>query len=51
MCADATMGSVDYAIIEAPSVLGLFPRGVEGLPAALLDAGLAHLVGGGTPAA
>jgi arginase len=30
-----------YAIIEAPSVLGLFPRGVERLPEALLDAGLA----------
>ena len=39
------MGSVDYAILEAPSVLGLFPRGVEGLPAALLDARLAHLIG------
>ncbi len=34
-----------YAIIEAPSVLGLFPRGVEHLPAALLDAGLADAVG------
>lgn len=31
----------DYAVIEAPSVLGLFPGGVERLPAALLDAGLA----------
>jgi len=31
----------DYAIIEAPSVLGLFPGGVERLPTALLDAGLA----------
>lgn len=29
-----------YAIIEAPSVLGLFPGGVERLPEALLDAGL-----------
>ena len=29
-----------YAVIEAPSVLGLFPRGVELLPEALLDAGL-----------
>jgi arginase len=28
-------------VIEAPSVLGLFPRGVERLPDALLDAGLA----------
>jgi arginase len=30
-----------YAVIEAPSVLGLFPRGVERLPDALLEAGLA----------
>jgi arginase len=29
-----------YAVLEAPSVLGLFPGGVERLPAALLDAGL-----------
>jgi arginase len=34
----------DYAVIEAPSVLGLFPGGVERLPAALLDAGLADAV-------
>src|SRR5215216_4764827 len=34
-----------YAVIEAPSVLGLFPRGVERLPAALLDAGLAGALG------
>lgn len=33
-----------YAIVEAPSVLGLFPRGVEHLPTALLDAGLADAV-------
>jgi arginase len=33
-----------YAIIEAPSVLGLFPRGVEQLPEALLDAGLAEAI-------
>lgn len=33
-----------YAIVEAPSVLGLFPGGVEHLPGALLDAGLAHAV-------
>ncbi len=33
-----------YAIIEAPSVLGLFPRGVEHLPRALLDAGLAGAI-------
>jgi arginase len=31
-----------FAIIEAPSVLGLFPKGVEKLPAALLEAGLAE---------
>ena len=31
---------IDFAVIEAPSVLGLFPRGVERLPRALLDAGL-----------
>ena len=30
-----------YAVIEAPSVLGRFPRGVEHLPDALLGAGLA----------
>ncbi|MFD3698320.1 arginase family protein [Streptomyces sp. NPDC058646] len=30
----------DLAIIEAPSVLGLRPSGVQDLPAALLDAGL-----------
>lgn len=30
-----------YAVLEAPSVLGLFPGGVELLPTALLDAGLA----------
>jgi arginase len=34
-----------YAIIEAPSVLGLFPRGVERLPEALLTAGLAESIG------
>jgi arginase len=33
-----------YAVIEAPSVLGLFPRGVERLPDALLEAGLADAV-------
>src|SRR6266540_2233627 len=31
----------DYVIVEAPSVLGLFPGGVERLPEALLAAGLA----------
>jgi len=33
------------AVLEAPSVLGLFPGGVERLPEALLDAGLADAVG------
>lgn len=31
-----------YAIIEAPSILGLKPSGVDGLPAALLGHGLAE---------
>lgn len=34
-----------YAIVEAPSVLGLFPGGVETLPEALLRAGLAGRLG------
>jgi arginase len=34
-----------YAILEAPSVLGLFPGGVERLPEALLNAGLAEALG------
>jgi arginase len=34
-----------YAIIEAPSVLGLFPGGVEHLPGALLSAGLLEAIG------
>jgi arginase len=34
-----------YAVVEAPSVLGLFPGGVEHLPRAVLDAGLADAVG------
>jgi arginase len=34
-----------YAIVEAPSVLGLFPNGVETLPDALLSAGLAERIG------
>jgi len=34
-----------FAIIEAPSVLGLFPGGVEQLPGVLLDAGLADAIG------
>jgi arginase len=36
---------VAYAVIEAPSVLGLFPGGVEELASALLDAGLAQAIG------
>ena len=35
------MSGSGYAVIEAPSVLGLFPRGVEHLPDALIGAGLA----------
>ncbi|MEV0728431.1 arginase family protein [Polymorphospora sp. NPDC050346] len=35
----------ELAMIEAPSVLGLRPGGVEDLPAALLDAGLRDLPG------
>jgi len=31
-----------YAIVEAPSILGLKPTGVEDLPGALLDHGLAR---------
>lgn len=34
-----------YAVIEAPSVLGLFPGGVERLPEVLLDLGLADRLG------
>lgn len=34
-----------YAVLEAPSVLGLFPKGVELLPEALLEAGLADRLG------
>jgi arginase len=34
-----------YEIIEAPSVLGLFPKGVEHLPQVLLDAGVAERLG------
>ena len=34
------MTQTRFAIVEAPSILGLFPRGVETLPDALLAAGL-----------
>jgi arginase len=34
-----------YAIVEAPSILGLRPTGVEDLPDALLEAGLAERLG------
>jgi arginase len=34
-----------FTIVEAPSVLGLFPKGVETLPDALLAAGLAERLG------
>ena len=34
-----------YAVIEAPSVWGLFPSGVETLPEALLRAGLVERIG------
>ena len=34
-----------FAVIEAPSILGLKPTGVETLPAALIRAGLIERVG------
>jgi arginase len=39
------MSQCDYAIVEAPSVLGLFPKGVERLPDALRAAGLLERLG------
>jgi arginase len=39
------MPEKSFAIVEAPSVLGLFPKGVETLPDALLGAGLAERLG------
>ena len=39
------MSTSTFAIIEAPSILGLFPKGVERLPDALLAAGLAEKLG------
>lgn len=44
------MSNRRFAILEAPSVLGLFPKGVERLPEALLSAGLAEQLSA-TPAA
>jgi arginase len=38
-----------FAVIEAPSVLGLFPSGVETLPDALLAAGFAERLGAARP--
>jgi arginase len=35
----------DYTILEAPSILGLWPSGVERLPGALLSAGLGTILG------
>lgn len=37
--------AMTYAVVEAPSVLGLFPGGVEELSAALMDAGLCDAIG------
>src|SRR5688572_27299893 len=37
--------SMRFAIVEAPSILGLTPGGVEELPGALLHAGLAARLG------
>ena len=39
------MTGKSFAIVEAPSVLGLFPKGVETLPDVLLGAGLAERLG------
>jgi hypothetical protein len=41
------MTEKSFTIVEAPSVLGLFPRGVETLPDALLAVGLAERLGAG----
>ncbi|HYW13760.1 MAG TPA: arginase family protein [Longimicrobium sp.] len=45
MDASAVQGRRPYAIIQAPSVLGLKPTGVDGLPARLLELGLAERIG------
>ena len=39
------MAHKPIVILEAPSILGLFPKGVETLPDALLAAGLAEQLG------
>lgn len=39
------MTARQFAILEAPSILGLFPKGVETMPEALLAAGLADRLG------
>lgn len=39
------MARKPHVIVEAPSVLGLFPKGVETLPDALMAAGLAEQLG------
>jgi hypothetical protein len=38
-----------YAIVEAPSILGLKPTGVDRLPRALLENGLQNVSMPGTP--
>ena len=40
-----------FTVIEAPSVLGLFPKGVEKLSDVLLSKGLGERLGHGTPGA
>lgn len=42
---NVTPGARRCAIVEAPSVLGLKPTGVDGLPARLLELGLAERIG------
>jgi arginase len=42
---EAAIARPHFSIIEAPSVLGLFPKGVETLPDALLVEGLGERLG------
>ena len=42
---ESCMAHKPIVILEAPSILGLFPKGVETLPDALLAAGLAEQLG------